>query len=241
MKKLVVYGTVYPDIVKLIDSINRVNPEWELIGFIDDNEQKQGKEILGIPVLGGREIIPELTKDENLYFFNNYFGSVSDFKRRIALLESYGCKIPTLIHPAVDIVHSSIGRGCIIEEGCNIGTRVTIGNFVTIHPRCVISHDVKIEDYALIAPGCTVGSCLHIRMGSFIGGGATILRTKNLGRNSVVGAGAVVVNDVPDGITVVGVPAKKMKKNLFRRLMRRLSRDIRRIKQSWLVKNQTVS
>lgn len=241
MKKLVVYGTVYPDIVKLIDSINRVNPEWKLIGFIDDNEQKHGKEILGVPVLGGREVIPELAKDESLYFFNNYFGSVSEFKKRITLLESCGCKIPTLIHPAVDINHASVGNGCLIAEGCVLGARVEIADYVTIRARSFVAHDVKIENYAFIAPAVTLGSCLTLKSGSFIGTGATILRTKNLGINSVVGAGAVVVNDVPDGITVVGVPAKKIKKNLFRRIIRRLNRDIKRIKQSWLVKDQISS
>jgi len=231
LKKLVIYGTVYPDIVKLINAINRVNPEWEILGFIDDNVQKHGKLILEIPVLGGREVVADLVeKDKNIYFFSNYFGSLSEFKRRINLFEFYGCKIPTLIHPAVDIIHSEVGLGSLIEEGCNIGTRVNIGNFVTI-----------FEDYVSISPGCTVGSSLVIKDGAFIGAGATILRTKNLGRNCIVGAGAVVVNDVPDGITVVGIPAKKIRKNLFRRIVRRLNRDIKRIKQDYIAKKQISS
>ncbi|OGI00531.1 MAG: hypothetical protein A2104_04120 [Candidatus Melainabacteria bacterium GWF2_32_7] len=242
MKKLVIYGTVYPDIVKLINAINRVNPEWEILGFIDDNVQKHGKLILEIPVLGGREVVADLVeKDKNIYFFSNYFGSLSEFKRRINLFEFYGCKIPTLIHPAVDIIHSEVGLGSLIEEGCNIGTRVNIGNFVTIRPYCIVSHDTILEDYVSISPGCTVGSSLVIKDGAFIGAGATILRTKNLGRNCIVGAGAVVVNDVPDGITVVGIPAKKIRKNLFRRIVRRLNRDIKRIKQDYIAKKQISS
>lgn len=31
-----------------------------------------------------------------------------------------------------------------------------------------------------------------------------------IGAYSTVGAGAVVVNDVPDGVTVVGIPARPM-------------------------------
>lgn len=32
-----------------------------------------------------------------------------------------------------------------------------------------------------------------------------------IGENAIVGAGAVVVKDVPDGVVVVGVPARVLK------------------------------
>jgi hypothetical protein len=36
MKKIVIYGAAYFDVVKLIDAINRVSPAWTLLGFLDD-------------------------------------------------------------------------------------------------------------------------------------------------------------------------------------------------------------
>jgi len=41
-----------------------------------------------------------------------------------------------------------------------------------------------------------------------IGAGAKVLGPINIGSNSKVGANAVVLKDVPDGVTVVGIPAK---------------------------------
>ena len=45
----------------------------------------------------------------------------------------------------------------------------------------------------------------------FIGAGARVLGGITLGNNAVVGANAVVIDDVPDGATVVGIPAKVVK------------------------------
>lgn len=45
-------------------------------------------------------------------------------------------------------------------------------------------------------------------MVAFICAGATIIPNLTIGRNVIVGAGSTVIRDVPDGVTVVGSPAK---------------------------------
>ena len=47
----------------------------------------------------------------------------------------------------------------------------------------------------------------------FIGAGAKILGPIKIGNGAVIGANAVVTKNVPDNCTVVGVPAKIIKKN----------------------------
>ena len=44
--------------------------------------------------------------------------------------------------------------------------------------------------------------------GSIVGSGAQVLGSVTVGRNARVGANAVVVKDVPEGCTVVGIPAQ---------------------------------
>ena len=44
--------------------------------------------------------------------------------------------------------------------------------------------------------------------GAFIGAGAIVIPGKKIGAWSIVGAGAVVINDIPDGVVVVGNPAR---------------------------------
>ena len=36
VKKLVIYGAAFANIIKLIDAINSQKPTWEIVGFIDD-------------------------------------------------------------------------------------------------------------------------------------------------------------------------------------------------------------
>lgn len=47
--------------------------------------------------------------------------------------------------------------------------------------------------------------------GVFVGAGARILGGIRVGHNAIIGANAVVMQDVPDGATVVGIPARVIK------------------------------
>ena len=40
-----------------IHAINEMRPEWEVVGFIDDNHSLHGKEYAGVKVIGGRELL----------------------------------------------------------------------------------------------------------------------------------------------------------------------------------------
>jgi acetyltransferase EpsM len=55
-----------------------------------------------------------------------------------------------------------------------------------------------------------VAGGVHVGEGTWIGAGAVVKQGINIGSWCMIGAGAVVVNDVPDGLTVVGVPARVM-------------------------------
>lgn len=210
MKKLIIYGAAYLDLIKLIDAINRSTPTWELVGFIDDTKDLQGTSFFGYPVLGTRELIPGLAKDESVYFYNNVHGHWTKTRLIADLLDSHGCKIAGLIHPSIDMNYVEIGRGCILPDGCLVGSNSKIGEFLAARLHSVISHDVTIEDYAFIGPGAVIGGFATLKRGCFIGAGATVLKTRTVGAGSIVGAGAVVTRDVPPETTVVGNPAKEL-------------------------------
>jgi sugar O-acyltransferase (sialic acid O-acetyltransferase NeuD family) len=210
MKKLLIYGAGFFDVVKLIEAINRSKPAWTILGFLDDTPELKGRSLNGYPVLGGRELLPEYVKQAETYFFNNVNGTRSGCRQIAELLASYQCRVPSLVHPAIDLSYVKVGSGCIIPEGCVLGANVTIGDHVTLRYGAVISHDVRIEDLVLIGPGATIGGRAVLKTGCTIGAGATVMREHTVGEFSTVGAGAVVTRDVAPSTTVAGVPAKNI-------------------------------
>lgn len=106
------------------------------------------------------------------------------------------------IHPAATIGRRFVidhGMGVVIGETAEIGDDVTLYHGVTLGG---IAPSVDSETQKQVKRHPTVLD------GAIIGSGAQVLGPVTIGRNARVGANAVVVKDVPDGVTVVGIPAK---------------------------------
>lgn len=93
-----------------------------------------------------------------------------------------------------------------VMEFCYISSQTRIGQGSLINAGAQIHHEVKIGEFAVINPAAVLlGGC---QIGDFcsIGSNATILPGIKIGNRVTIGAGAVIIRDVPDGLTVVGVP-----------------------------------
>ena len=62
-----------------------------------------------------------------------------------------------------------------------------------------------------IGPGAVIGGGAVIGDHAFIGLGASIRDHVHIGAGAVVGMGSVVIDDVPDGAAVAGVPARAIR------------------------------
>lgn len=97
------------------------------------------------------------------------------------------------IHGAIVNACAKVGRHCIINTGSTVG------------------HDVVLGDFVHVAPHATVTGAVTVGEGTWIGAGAVVRQGIHIGKWCMIGAGAVVVKDVPDGVTVVGNPARVIK------------------------------
>jgi serine O-acetyltransferase len=102
--------------------------------------------------------------------------------------------------------------GCIIGRGADFGA-----GFVLVHSQGVVintsvkgGRNVVLEHQVTI--GAEKGAYPVLGDDVFIGAGAKILGGVTIGNGAKVGANAVVVDDVPAGATVVGIPARVVRK-----------------------------
>lgn len=124
------------------------------------------------------------------------------FKMRIGFFNA--------IHPSAVIdASAAIAAGAVmIAANVTINPLAKIGTGAICNTSCIIEHECEVGDFAHIGPGAVL--CGNVKVGkqSFIGANAVIRQGITIGDNATIGAGSVVVSNVPDNVTVVGVPAK---------------------------------
>ncbi len=93
----------------------------------------------------------------------------------------------------------TVGPGSNIQENCVLHT--DIGYPLAIGADCTIGHKAMLH-------GCSIGA------GSLVGMGATVLNGARIGRGCLIGAGALVTEgrEIPDGVLVLGVPARVVRR-----------------------------
>jgi sugar O-acyltransferase (sialic acid O-acetyltransferase NeuD family) len=130
-----------------------------------------------------------------------------------------GFDFETIIHPRVERSNwIDIGLGTVICAGNILTTNITIGKHVQINLDCTIGHDMFMRDYATLAPGVHISGCVQLGKRTYVGTGAVILNGTQeqpiiIGDDVTIGAGACVTKSVPDGLTVVGIPAKPIQRS----------------------------
>lgn len=210
MKDIVIIGAggFAREVAWLIEDINNKEQQWNLLGFIDDDKEKIGKQINGYKVLSNIETFKKFS--QNTYCVI----AIGDGKIRNSIVKKLNKdqKYATLIHP--NVLCSSkveIGEGSIICSGNIITVNIIIGKHNIINLGSTIGHDTILEDYVTVHPGNNISGNIKIKRNTILGTGSCIIQGKIIGKNCIIGAGSVIIKDIPDNCTVVGNPGKIIK------------------------------
>lgn len=208
VKNLIIVGAsgFGREVAWLVERINDVNPEWNLLGFIDDNPDIEGELVDGYKVLG-------TTDKTDKYKDAFYVCAIGSSKIRRQVVEKMGeVRFATLIDPSVLISpRVAIEKGTIICAGTIVTVDVSIGKHVIINLDCTIGHDAVLHDYVTLYPSVNISGGTDLGESCEMGTGSQIIQMKTVGSQSIVGAGSVVVKDIPEKCTAVGSPAKPIK------------------------------
>lgn len=110
-----------------------------------------------------------------------------------------------------------IGEGAILCAFTHITSTTRIGKHFHANYYSYVAHDCVIGDFVTFAPGAKCNGNVHIEDHAYVGSGAVLRQgTPNeplrIGRGALIGMGAVVTKDVPPGVTVIGNPARPMRR-----------------------------
>ena len=197
------YAEVYYQMIRDYEDI-------DIVGFtVDDEYRNKEKSLFGIPIYGETLDFESLSRNN----VEGVIAPIGDNNKRVEILskaEKYGLLTPSVIHKTCNIEGKvDIKSGVYIFQSTSIMPYVKINKYVMISQGVNIAHHTIIGTGAFISMGSNIGAKLKIGSKSFIGIGSTVMTgVDEVGANSLVGAGAVVIDNVCDGETVVGVPAK---------------------------------
>jgi sugar O-acyltransferase (sialic acid O-acetyltransferase NeuD family) len=212
-KKLVILGSGRMGrevLFLLLDKNINSDDDYDILDFVDNAPDLQGKAINNVPVLG-----------DDAWLFNyqdeiNVVVGIGNSQMRKQVFEKFSHKrnilFPNII--ASNVKYSDtvlMGKGCIIYCSSILTVNITLGNFVIINLNCTISHDVFLNDFVTLYSNVNISGNVSIGMATELGVGTKIIQNKSIGDNTIIGAGAVVVKDIPSHCVAVGVPAKQIK------------------------------
>jgi sugar O-acyltransferase (sialic acid O-acetyltransferase NeuD family) len=192
-----------------VRAVNALAPQWDLLGFLDDDPTLLGRRFEGATVLDSVDAGIAARPSAHVVVCTgrpgNYF-TRCEIVRRLGLpTERYA----TVVHPAASIAPTAvIGPGSVVLAGTVATAECRIGHHVAVMPLVAITHDDRIADFATLASGVRLGGGVDVGRGAYLGAGALVRESLTVGAWSLVAMGAVVTRAVPPAELWMGVPAR---------------------------------
>lgn len=180
---------------------------YKLCGFIDEN--KTGYH-MGLPILG--RSIEEVTDYRNFSYFVA-IGDVRVRKKWFEHIKMLGLHTINIIDTtAVVSKWATIGTGNFIGKLAVINAGSVIGDNNVINTKALVEHECRIGNHTHISTNATVNGNVVVGDGVFMGSTSVCNGQLSIGEYAVIGSGSVMIRDVEPYTTVVGAPARVIKR-----------------------------
>ena len=191
----------------IANNLRLFKQEYKILGFLDDDPQKIGKEIFNHKIIGPVSHLSLFT-DKNV----SVVLGIALPKNKISIIKrirSSNFNFPSFIAKNAWLSENvKVGKGVIIYPGVSINYNTIISDFVIINMNCALGHDILISCCSTLAPGVCLAGHTKIMEGVEIGIGAATKQNIIIGKNAIIGGKAMVINNVNDNEKIVGIPGK---------------------------------
>lgn len=170
-----------------------------------DDRAAPGSEVMGLRVIGGREVLP-LLAEAGVRFGVNAVGGLGRISSRIhvgELLTGAGLRLPALVDRTAAVAPSArLGAGVQVFANAAVWSDAEVGDGAIVNTGAVVSHDCRIGANAHITPGVLLAGHVEVGEAALVGMGVTTRIGMRIGARAIVGNGCVLNDDVPDGTIV---------------------------------------
>ena len=205
MKEIVIIG--YGGHAKsVIDSIS-ASGKYKVAGYTDIED----KHVTEIPYLGTDECLSLIFKKgvHKVAFGLGFMGKSELRSKLYQQVKKIGFDLPVIIDPSAVVSSSAqIGEGTFIGKRAVVNAEAVVGKMCIINTGSLIEHENRIGDFTHIAVGAVLCGNVSVGEQCLIGANSTIIQGITVEDYSIVGAGSVVINNIAKKETVVGIPAK---------------------------------
>jgi sugar O-acyltransferase (sialic acid O-acetyltransferase NeuD family) len=176
-----------------------------VVACFDDSPLLEGTDVLGVPVLGP---MFEASRSD----CTHAICAIGDNTSRRLVVDQLDLPWATVIHPFTWVhPEAEVGLGTFVAAGTIVQPGAIIGSHVILNTKSCVDHHTSVGDYAHLA-GASLAGGASVGEGAFLGAASVVIPRVHVGEWSMVGAGAVVTKHVPPGVTVAGVPARRVPK-----------------------------
>jgi acetyltransferase EpsM len=188
------HGKSVLDLLNVLDT-------YRVVGFVDDGVPP-GEVVMGVPVLGNKDILPGLYQ-RGLRLAVNAVGGIGNVNIRQLVFQrmtEVGFDFPVIAHHSAFIESSAVlSPGVQVFPHAYVGSEVRVGFGSIVNTGAIVSHECVLGDLVNISPGAILAGGVEVRDGALIGMGVAINLQVRIGVGARVGNNATVNADVPDG------------------------------------------
>ncbi len=197
--KVIIYGG--GGLSKMIIEAVRVLGTYTIVGIIDDNMPK-GTDVIGSPVLGGADMLPELFQS-GIRTAVNSVGGIGNYKVRLNVfntLAKAGFVCPAIVHPTAHVDPSAqLAQGVLVLAQSYVSGNARVGMGTLINNSVVVSHDNTLGACVNLSPGAKLAGDVIIDDFAQLGMNVNVNIGVHIGKYARIANGATIKSDVPQG------------------------------------------